>query len=80
MDSAHIQEYDRDYCVGIRMQVYGCYKHNFPFVWKCRGLQEEIEDCYREDQLIAMKEFEREKRLNAREKRIRLANLGYSSS
>lgn len=75
LDSADIEPKKRDFCAHLRIHYRGCMRENLPFVTKCKGLYREMHNCYLDERLFDMKEFEREKRLNARERRIRQNSL-----
>lgn len=70
MDSAGMFEDERDFCSHIRLEYYGCMRRNTLSWWKCKGIDNELWDCYSMNRIHDMKEFERERRLNARERRI----------
>lgn len=71
LDSANMAERDRNFCAMERMNWRGCLRANYPFVNKCKGFFNEIHHCELEERFHDMKEFEREKRLNARERILR---------
>lgn len=75
MDSANMAPFLRDSCVYYRMRYHGCMYRESPFWPRCEGFKQEQTDCAREELLHDMKEFEREKRLNARERRIAQMNI-----
>uniref|UniRef100_A0A6G1S7M7 NADH dehydrogenase [ubiquinone] 1 beta subcomplex subunit 7 n=1 Tax=Aceria tosichella TaxID=561515 RepID=A0A6G1S7M7_9ACAR len=70
MDSCNLEPTARDFCAHIQIQWRTCIKANMPFWYKCKGLKKELNHCYWEEKIHDMKEFEREKRLNARERRL----------
>lgn len=69
MDSAKLTPPERDYCAHKLMALKGCFKKTVPFVWRCKRERHELHECEWEDQLIRMKEWERERRLRQREYR-----------
>lgn len=71
MESANLEPKVRDFCAHLRILYRGCLKHNMPFGGLyCKGYYNELRDCYYDEHIHDMKEFEREKRLNARERRL----------
>lgn len=73
MDSANLEPNVRDLCAHATINFRGCVTANQPFWYKCKGLWEEVDQCYIQERVHDMKEFEREKRLNRRERRLREA-------
>ncbi len=69
MDSAKLMPLERDYCAHLFMEMKGCFKRNCPFLWRCKHERHAFHDCEWEDQLLRMKEWERERRLREREYR-----------
>ncbi|XP_018300796.1 NADH dehydrogenase [ubiquinone] 1 beta subcomplex subunit 7 [Mycetomoellerius zeteki] len=63
----------RDYCAHKYMELHECKRRHFPFMLKCAHERHQYNACYVEDYVIRMKEYERERRLLEREKRIRQA-------
>lgn len=77
MDSANLSEDLRNECAYFSTQYLGCLWYNAPVWVRCKGLKDEWDHCSFKEYIHDMKEFEREKRLNARERRIReKQNLG----
>lgn len=70
MISAKIPLKFRDYCVDKLLKYQSCRADSFPFVYKCAHERHEYMNCEYEDYVLRMKEFEREKRLLYRQKRI----------
>lgn len=68
MDSCNLDADCRDFCAHLHIAWRSCIKANSPFWYKCKGIHKELAHCYHEEKLHDMKEFEREKRLNARER------------
>lgn len=71
LDSANFHWRYRDNCAHIRLQLQGCIYYNQPLYYRCKAIKHELGDCYLEEHVHDMKEFEREKRLNARERRLK---------
>lgn len=71
MDSANLEIQARDFCAKSKIEFRGCVDAHYPFWFQCKGLYREVGDCYEQERIHDMKEFEREKRLNARERRIK---------
>lgn len=72
MDSVGLPDHRRDLCSHIRVQYKGCIKDRAIFFFKCKGLYDEMHDCYYQETIADMMEYEREKRLNRRERRLRM--------
>lgn len=70
MDSANIHPQYRDHCAIHRIEFKRCMQRNSPFYLRCTEAEEKLFECVQDELLHDMKEFEREKRLNARERRI----------
>lgn len=70
MYAAKIPLADRDYCVDKLLAYRGCYNREFPWIVKCSHERHAYEHCEYEDYVLRMKEFERERRLLERQKRI----------
>ncbi|XP_046555114.1 NADH dehydrogenase [ubiquinone] 1 beta subcomplex subunit 7-like [Haliotis rubra] len=71
LDQARIPLEKRDYCVDDFMAFMKCRDSNFPFVLsKCSHERHVYEECEYQDFVLRMKEYEREKRLLERQKRI----------
>jgi len=66
MESAKIPMSHRDYCAGALLKYLGCRADEFPMVYKCHHQKHDYMNCQFEDYVIRMKEFEREKRIKAR--------------
>lgn len=75
MNSAKLDPPKRDYCAHLYMELKGCMKNNAPFVMRCRHELHNFHECEWEDQVIRMKEWEREKRLRQREFRMKKKGL-----
>lgn len=68
MDSACLYLPERNDCALQHLRYASCHSYYKPFIWKCSGLRHEVEECYIDQRIHDMKEFEREKRLNRRER------------
>ncbi|BFZ17077.1 hypothetical protein BsWGS_20116 [Bradybaena similaris] len=70
LDRANVPLDRRDYCVDIWLDFMKCRQDNMPR-WKkhCAGYIHKWEECEREDTILRVKEWEREKRLKERAKR-----------
>ncbi|XP_045509398.1 NADH dehydrogenase [ubiquinone] 1 beta subcomplex subunit 7-like [Colias croceus] len=71
--SAKIPPKFRDYCAHCLLEYQVCrYKH-MPLLYKCHHERHAYLNCEKEDYVLRMKEFERERRLREREIRIKAA-------
>lgn len=69
--SARIPPAHRDFCAHFLLDYHTCrYKHA-PFMIRCAHEKHNYLNCEHADYVIRMKEFERERRLREREKRIK---------
>ncbi|KAL7292500.1 NADH dehydrogenase [ubiquinone] 1 beta subcomplex subunit 7 [Trichogramma pretiosum] len=66
--AAKIPKEDWDYCAHHRLDLARCRADVFPFVWKCRDEAATVSHCLKDDWIIRMKEYERERRLLQRKK------------
>lgn len=71
MDSAGLEWNRRDYCSHLQLEHRGCITYNQPWYFRCKGIEHQLMNCYLEEHVHDMKEFEREKRLNARERKLK---------
>jgi len=64
---------ERDYCAHILVDYYKCRMKYDPLLINtyCGDLRHHWETCQGDDQLLRMKEYERERRLLARERRLK---------
>ncbi|XP_054161788.1 NADH dehydrogenase [ubiquinone] 1 beta subcomplex subunit 7-like [Oppia nitens] len=69
MDSAKLLPEQRDYCAHLYMELKGCLKSNCPLGYRCLHELHAYHDCEWEDQVLRMKDWEREKRLRQRDLR-----------
>ncbi|KAL5276206.1 NDUFB7 family protein [Megaselia abdita] len=70
MVSAMLPLEDRDYCAHKLLKYRACRADVFPWLYKCHHDKHEYLTCEYEDYILRMKEFERERRLLERQKRI----------
>uniref|UniRef100_A0A224XPG4 NADH dehydrogenase [ubiquinone] 1 beta subcomplex subunit 7 n=1 Tax=Panstrongylus lignarius TaxID=156445 RepID=A0A224XPG4_9HEMI len=70
MYSAKIPLNKRDYCAHHLLKFQKCRKEKFPWIYKCHHEKHEYLHCQYEEFVDRMKDFEREKRLMEREKRL----------
>ncbi|KAI0990348.1 hypothetical protein GJ496_000241 [Pomphorhynchus laevis] len=61
----------RDYCAHLYLEWNDCCIENFPFYFRCHGAKHNYGQCVYDDVILRMKEYERERRLLERERRIR---------
>lgn len=73
MVSAKLPLEDRDYCADKLLKYRACRADVFPWLYKCHHEKHEYMTCEFEDYVLRMKEFEREKRLLERQKRLNAA-------
>ncbi|KAL0109575.1 hypothetical protein PUN28_014554 [Cardiocondyla obscurior] len=60
----------RDYCAHKYLALHECKRIHYPFMLKCAHERHQYNECYVEDYTLRLKEFERERRLLERQKRI----------
>jgi len=71
MDKYRLRLDERDYCAHILIDYYKCQTENWPSASiYCGHLKHHWEQCQKDDQVLRMKEFERERRLLAKERRL----------
>uniref|UniRef100_T1H5N3 NADH dehydrogenase [ubiquinone] 1 beta subcomplex subunit 7 n=1 Tax=Megaselia scalaris TaxID=36166 RepID=T1H5N3_MEGSC len=70
MVAAKLPLEDRDYCAHKLLKYRSCRADVFPWLYKCHHEKHEYLTCEYEDYILRMKEYEREKRLLARQARI----------
>ncbi|XP_012939499.1 NADH dehydrogenase [ubiquinone] 1 beta subcomplex subunit 7 [Aplysia californica] len=71
LDRANVPLKNRDYCVDYFLELMKCRQEHFPRILKhCAKQTHEWEHCQIEDTVLRVKEWEREKRLKERAKRI----------
>uniref|UniRef100_A0A1B6KDR7 NADH dehydrogenase [ubiquinone] 1 beta subcomplex subunit 7 n=1 Tax=Graphocephala atropunctata TaxID=36148 RepID=A0A1B6KDR7_9HEMI len=72
MYSAKVPHEFRDYCAHKYIEFLKCRKENFPWVVKCHHEKHAYHDCEYQEYVDRMKDYERERRLMERSKRISL--------
>ncbi|MCL4119377.1 UNVERIFIED_CONTAM: hypothetical protein GTU68_024014 [Idotea baltica] len=70
MESAKVPLEDRGFCAHHYIIYNTCRRKVWPLAYQCGHEKHQFLQCKYEDYIIRMKEFEREKRLLARAKRI----------
>lgn len=70
MDSANLIDHLRDHCAMLRIDYRQCMTRNKPLYLRCEPHKQKVFECLQDELLHDMKEFERERRLNARERRL----------
>ncbi|XP_050400451.1 NADH dehydrogenase [ubiquinone] 1 beta subcomplex subunit 7 [Patella vulgata] len=70
MDRANMPLDKRDYCADIWLDYLTCRDKVYPLTAKCDHDYHKYYDCQYDDFVLRMKEYEREKRLKERAKRI----------
>ncbi|XP_074599797.1 NADH dehydrogenase (ubiquinone) B18 subunit [Brevipalpus obovatus] len=68
--SSRIPPRHNDYCAHFWLKHAGCVKENFPYWFRCNPYKWELLECQYQDKLLQLKEYERERRLDKRNKRI----------
>lgn len=64
--------WQRDYCAHLAVDFYKCQKEYFPWASTyCTDQKHAWEICQRDDQILRMKEYERERRLLQKERRLK---------
>merc|ERR1712080_159054 len=70
MEALQLSPSEKNYCADLHMKARICHYMNMPFGYKCNHIRHEVDHCLREDYIIRMKEYERERSLRKRAKRI----------
>lgn len=70
MESAKLPLADRDFCAHLLLKYRACRADKAPWLWRCGHEKHEYLQCEYEDYILRMKEYERERRLLQRKKRI----------
>ncbi|XP_059472465.1 NADH dehydrogenase [ubiquinone] 1 beta subcomplex subunit 7 [Neocloeon triangulifer] len=70
MVAAKLELDERDYCAHKLIDFRKCRSENWPWVANCKHEKHEYLTCQFDDYVLRMKEYEREKRLKARQHRI----------
>ncbi|KAJ2946913.1 hypothetical protein O0L34_g16254 [Tuta absoluta] len=68
--SAKIPPQYRDYCAHYLLDYQVCRYNNMPMLYKCAHEKHHYLTCEKDDYVLRMKEFERERRLRIRERRL----------
>lgn len=69
-ESCNLEFYERDFCSLQYVKFLKCMRDNQPFSWRCRLYKHDWIECQNEDHIWRTKEYERERRLNLRDKEI----------
>eukprot|EP00914_Ancora_sagittata_P023148 GHVO01045867.1.p1 GENE.GHVO01045867.1~~GHVO01045867.1.p1 ORF type:complete len:152 (+),score=23.75 GHVO01045867.1:61-456(+) len=69
MEAAGIAHEHRDYCAHLLIDFYKCRKDKWPMAALCNHERHTWDQCQADDFHMRMREFERERRLKARENR-----------
>ncbi|XP_051763011.1 NADH dehydrogenase [ubiquinone] 1 beta subcomplex subunit 7 [Ctenopharyngodon idella] len=70
MNLAMLPVEQRDYCAHYLLKLMKCKRDNFPNFLACKHERHDWDYCEHQDYVMRMKEYERERRLNLRKKRI----------
>ncbi|KAK2909384.1 hypothetical protein Q8A67_005221 [Cirrhinus molitorella] len=70
MNLAMLPVEQRDYCAHHLLKLLKCKRDNFPNFLACQHERHDWDYCEHQDYVMRMKEYERERRLNLRKKRI----------
>ncbi|NXF56320.1 NDUB7 dehydrogenase, partial [Oceanites oceanicus] len=70
----------RDFCAHHLLRLLRCQRDAFPLPWGCHALRHAWDACQHRDYVMRMKEFERERRLLQRQKRIRQREVAAATS
>lgn len=70
MISAAVPESKRDYCAHLFIEYKKCYRDEFPIIVNCAHKSHEYQDCLYKEMMDSYKDYERERRLLVRQKRI----------
>ncbi|XP_017883652.1 NADH dehydrogenase [ubiquinone] 1 beta subcomplex subunit 7 [Ceratina calcarata] len=73
MVAAKIPQMYRDYCAHLYIDYARCFQKEFPMVQRCKKEVHHHQQCEYEDFVLRMKEYERERRLLIRQKRMQAA-------
>lgn len=77
MDSCVLKDCQRDYCAKEYMVYRRCMYDHYPWFYKCEHEKHAWSNCQYQDYIVRMKEYEREKRLMERAKRVGPERAGY---
>ncbi|KAI1884325.1 hypothetical protein AGOR_G00225260 [Albula goreensis] len=70
MELARLPVVQRDYCAHHLLKLMKCKRDNWPNFLACKHERHDWDYCQHHDYIMRMKEFERERRLLMRKKRI----------
>ncbi|KAK6468762.1 NADH dehydrogenase [Huso huso] len=70
MNEAQLPVEQRDYCAHHLLKLMKCKRDNWPNFLACKHERHDWDYCEHQDYVMRMKEFERERRLLMRKKRI----------
>ncbi|MGH0155868.1 UNVERIFIED_CONTAM: hypothetical protein FKN15_034782 [Acipenser sinensis] len=70
MNAAQLPVEQRDYCAHHLLKLMKCKRDNWPNFLACKHERHDWDYCEHQDYVMRMKEFERERRLLMRKKRI----------
>jgi len=70
MSSAKLPLDQRDYCAHLVIAFNACKRKEWPMAYKCAHEKHAVLNCQYDDYLIRMKEYERERRLLQRKKKL----------
>merc|ERR1712080_210465 len=71
MEALKVPPERRDYCAHTFIPFMKCRAENWPYMWKCHHEKHDIMHCQFNDQELRVREWERERRMRIREKRLR---------
>ncbi|XP_074544528.1 NADH dehydrogenase [ubiquinone] 1 beta subcomplex subunit 7 [Halichoeres trimaculatus] len=70
MNLAQVPLEQRDYCAHYLIKLMKCKRDSYPNVIACKKERHDWDYCQHQDYVMRMKEYERERRLQLRKKRI----------
>merc|ERR1719423_565699 len=74
MEAVQLQPWEKNYCADLHIKAKVCHHENPLTFWKCAHIRHEVEHCLQDDYRLRMMEYERERRLRQRAKRIAAKN------
>jgi len=75
MEAVQLQPGEKNYCADLHVKAKVCHYENQPFAaWRCAHIKHEVDHCLKEDYILRMMEYERERRLRKRAQRIAATN------
>ncbi|KAJ8373201.1 hypothetical protein AAFF_G00270340 [Aldrovandia affinis] len=75
LNDAMVPVLQRDYCAHHLLKLMKCKRDNWPNFLACKHERHDWDYCQHQDYVMRMKEFERERRLMMRKKRIEEAQV-----